>query len=89
MAELKGTPQRRTELLEICFDTFCETGLESTGMKRLAEACGVTNGTLVYYFGSKDNLVVEATAHCMAKVEDDFMAEAPVDFKDIQRFLRT
>ena len=54
----------------------------------LAEACGVTNGALLYYFGSKDNIVIESTAHCMAKVEDDFMANAPTSFEDIERFLR-
>ena len=88
MSELKGKPERRTEFLEICFDTFCENGLENTGMKKLADACGVTNGTLIYYFGSKDALIIEATAHCMAKVEDDFMERAPVSFEDIERFLR-
>ena len=76
------------ELLKICFDTFCESGLENTGMKKLADACGITNGALIYYFGSKDNLVIESTAYCMAKVEDDFMANAPTSFEDIERFLR-
>lgn len=80
--------QRRTEFLEICFDTFCENGLENTGMKKLSEACGVTNAALVYYFGTKDTIVIEATAHCMAKVEADFMAKAPKSFEDIERFLR-
>ena len=42
--------ERKVELLEICFDTFCKYGLESTGMKKLADACGVTNGALLYYF---------------------------------------
>ena len=73
----KGIPERRTEFLETCFDTFCKSGLENTSLQKLAESCGVTNGALLYYFGSKDNLVIEATAHCMAKVEDDFMAQAP------------
>ncbi|MBM6925034.1 TetR family transcriptional regulator [Pseudoflavonifractor phocaeensis] len=54
----------------------------------LADACGVTNGNLLYYFGSKDNLVIEATAYGMAKVEDDFMEQAPTSFADIERFLR-
>ncbi len=54
----------------------------------LSEACGVTNAALIYYFGSKDNIVIESTAHCMAKVEDDFMAKAPTSFEDIERFLR-
>ena len=84
----KGIPQRRTAFLETCFDTFCENGLENTSLKMLADACGVTNGSLLYYFESKDNLVIEATAHCMAKVEDDFMAQAPTSFADIERFLR-
>ena len=83
----KGIPERRTAFLETCFDTFCENGLENTSLKMLADACGVTNGSLLYYFESKDNLVIEATAHCMAKVENDFMAQAPTSFADIERFL--
>ena len=79
---------RRTEFLELCFDTFCEYGLENTSLKMLADACGVTNAALIYYFGSKDNIIIEATAYCMAKVEDDFMANAPISFADIERFLR-
>ena len=88
MEEEKGIPERRIAFLETCFDTFCKNGLENTSLKMLAEACGVTNGSLLYYFGSKDNIIIESTAHCMAKVEDDFMARAPKDFADIERFLR-
>ena len=80
--------ERGIELLEICFDTFCENGLENTGMKKLSEACGVTNAALVYYFGTKDDIIIEATAHCMTKVEDDFMAKSPENFEDIERFLQ-
>ena len=88
MAEEKGIPARRVAFLETCFDVFCENGLENTSLKMLAESCGVTNGNLLYYFGSKDGIIIEATAHCMAKVEDDFMANAPTSFADIERFLR-
>ena len=88
MANEKGIPERRVAFLETCFDVFCKNGLENTSLKMLAEACGVTNGALLYYFGSKDNIIIEATAHCMAKVEDDFMANAPTSFGDIERFLR-
>lgn len=80
--------ERRTEFLERCFETFCEHGLENTSLQKLADACGVTNGALIYYFGSKDNLIVEATAHCMAKVENDFMREAPENFEAIEGFLQ-
>lgn len=88
MTTTRGNPERRKEFLTICFDTFCETGLENTSLKMLSEACGVTNGNLIYYFGTKENLVVEATAYCMEKVEDDFMEQAPTNFEDIERFLR-
>ena len=88
MSGSKRNLERRTELLEICFDTFCKNGLENTGMKKLADACGVSNGALLYYFESKDNIVIASTAHCMAKVEDDFMEKAPTSFADIERFLR-
>ncbi len=80
--------ERARELLKICFDTFCENGLENTGMQKLADACKVTKAGLIYYFGSKDNIVIESTAYCMAKVEDDFMAKAPTSFSDIERFLQ-
>ena len=84
----KGTSERRIFFLETCFDVFCKNGLENTSLKMLADSCKVTKGALVYYFETKDNLVREATAHCMAKVEDDFMAKAPTSFEDIERFLR-
>ena len=80
--------ERGIAFLETCFDVFCKNGLENTTLLMLSEACGVTNATLLYYFGTKDSIVIEATAHCMAKVEDDFMARAPKNFADIERFLR-
>ncbi len=88
MANERGIPERRVEFLETCFEVFCENGLENTSLKMLADACGVANGNLIYYFGTKDNIIIESTAHCMAKVEDDFMANAPTSFEDIERFLR-
>ena len=88
MANEKGIPERRIAFLETCFEVFCKNGLERTSLKMLAEACGVTNGNLLYYFDSKDNIVIQSTAHCMARVEDDFMARAPRSFGDIERFLR-
>ena len=88
MEHTRGIPERRVAFLETCFDVLCENGLEHTSLKMLADACGVTNGNLIYYFGTKDNIVIESTAYCMAKVEDDFMERAPRDYADIERFLQ-
>lgn len=81
-------PQRAKELLEICYEVLCENGLENTSMQMMADACKITKTGLVYYFGNRDGIIIEATAHSMAKVEDDFMARAPKNFEDIERFLQ-
>ncbi len=77
----------RIKMLEKCFDCFCQNGLENTSTRKLAEACGMTDGNIFHYFASKDEIIIKSTAHCMAKVEDDFMKQAPKDLADIDRFL--
>lgn len=57
-------------------------------MLKLMDDSNVIKVGLIYYFGSKDNLVVEATAYCMAKVKDDFMVKALTSFAGIERLLR-
>ena len=79
---------RKLELLETCFEVCCRHGLENTSLLMLSKACGLTNATLLHYFPSKDAIIIQATAHCMAKEEDDFMARAPRSFGDIERFFR-
>ena len=79
---------KKAELMEKCFACYAENGLTGTGMKALAQACGCTPGNLYLYFDDLDDLIVQSTAHCMAKVEDDFMEKAPTDPKDIARFLQ-
>ncbi|MGN0995645.1 MAG: TetR/AcrR family transcriptional regulator, partial [Candidatus Ventricola sp.] len=36
---------------------------------------------------SLDDLIVESTAYCMSKVEDDFMRLAPTGMEDMERFI--
>ena len=79
--------ERKTEIMERCFECYAENGFTGTGIKALAAACGCTTGNLYAYFKNLDELIIESTAHCMAKVEDDFMAKAPADAKDVMRFI--
>ena len=79
--------ERKTEIMERCFKCYAENGFTGTGIKALAAACGCTTGNLYAYFKNLDELIIESTAHCMAKVEDDFMAKAPADAKDVMRFI--
>ena len=79
--------QKKREIMEKCYDCYCEYGLNQTGMKALAKACGMTPANLYVYFDNLDQLILESTAYCMAKVEDDFMAWAPQGPGDVEEFL--
>ena len=79
--------QRKAAIMETCFDCYAENGLTGTGIQALADACGLSKGGLYTYFDTLDDLIVESTAYCMSKVEDDFMRLAPTRPEDIQRFL--
>ena len=79
--------ERKQKITEKWFECYAENGLTGTGIKALAKECGCTSGTLYVYFKNLDELIVESTAYCMAKVEDEFMAKAPSDPKDVMRFI--
>ena len=78
---------KKREIMEKCFECYAENGLTGTGIKALAAACNCTTGNLYCYFKNIDELILESTAYCMTKVEDDFMEKAPTDPKDVLRFI--
>ena len=80
--------ERKRELMEKCFECYSENGLTGTGIKALADACGCTKANLYSYFKNLDELIIESTAYCMEKVEDDFMEMAPTDPEDVVRFVK-
>lgn len=80
--------KKKAALMEKCFDCYAEKGFASVGIRALAEACGCSSAVLYTYFADLDDLIVQSTAHCMAKVEDDFMAKAPTELRDVERFIR-
>ena len=73
--------RKKAEIMETCFNCYAENGLTGTGIQALADACGLSKASLYTYFDTLDDLIVESTAYCMRKVEDDFIKEqihAPV-----------
>lgn len=73
--------------MEKCFECYAEYGFSGVGIKSLAKACGYTSASFYTYFDNLDDLIIQATAHCMSKVEDEFMAIAPTNPKDVERFI--
>lgn len=80
--------QKKKEIMEKCYECYCENGLRDTGIKELGKYCGMTSANLYAYFDNVDDLIVQSTAYCMAKVEDEFMALAPENPQDILRFIK-
>ena len=78
---------KKIDIMEKCFDCYAENGLYGVGVKTVAEACGCNSATLYLYFDNLDDLIIQSTAYCMARVEDDFMKKAPNDPDEVMRFI--
>ncbi len=78
---------KKQEIMEKCYECYAEKGLARTGLKTLADYCGISKASIYTYFDSLDDLIIQSTAYCMAKVEDGFMQLSPQNPDDIIRFL--
>lgn len=78
---------KKIELMEKCYECYAENGLNSVGIRGLAKACNTHPSVLYTYFDDLDDLIVQSTAYCMSKVEDDFMKESPKNAEDVMRFI--
>jgi len=78
---------KKIELMEKCYECYAENGLNSVGIRDLAKACNTNPSVLYTYFDDLDDLIVQSTAYCMSKVEDDFMKESPKNAEDVMRFI--
>lgn len=79
--------RKKNEFMEKSFECFAEKGLHGTGIRALGEYCGCNHTMLYTYFRDLDDLIIQSTEYCMSKVENDFMAKAPVDVPDLWRFI--
>lgn len=79
--------RKKAEIMEASFAAYAQGGLSGTGIQALAKECGCSAAALYTYFDNLDDLIVQSTAHCMAKVEDEFMARAPKSAGDLEAFI--
>src|SRR4029450_8355809 len=64
MAKTKQAQRdRRQEILEAAATVITERGMAETRIQDIAERCGVSPGLILYYFESKDRLLVEALTY--------------------------
>lgn len=79
--------EKTREIMEKCYECYCDNGLRDTGIKELGRYCGMTSANLYSYFPCVDDIIVKSTAHCMAQVEQEFMAKAPENIDELYRFI--
>ncbi len=55
--------KRRQQICKVATELFMAQGFRETGMRAIAEACGLTIGALYRYIGSKDDLLWLSTEY--------------------------
>lgn len=87
MFDEKAHNARKAELMEKCFECYADNGISSVGIRMLGQYCKTNSANFYTYFKDIDDLIVQSTEYCMSKVEDDFMAKAPRNADDLERFI--
>ena len=62
-ARQRQAKDRRQEILDAAAVAISERGLADTRIQDIAERCDVSSGLILYYFESKDRLLVEALTY--------------------------
>ncbi len=88
MAKRRGERQKRREgVLDAALDVIVERGLANTRMSDIAERAGMSPGHILYYFESKDDLLMEL----LRRSEDLLLRRAEEEFERLpsysQRFV--
>ena len=55
--------EKKKEIMERCFECYCDNGLRDTGIKELGKYCNMTSANLYAYFDNVDDLILQSTAY--------------------------
>ncbi|MEG2668432.1 MAG: TetR/AcrR family transcriptional regulator, partial [Lachnospiraceae bacterium] len=62
MSSSQERKEKVDQIMERCFDCYCEHGINNTGIKALGAACNMTSANLYAYFDNLDDLIIKSTA---------------------------
>jgi AcrR family transcriptional regulator len=80
--------QRKREIALAALDLFAEKGFEATPISQIAEAAGISKGSVYLYFTSKEDLIFHAVGTWVDQIMEQTGSEVPADMPPPQR-LRT
>lgn len=81
-------PNAKAEFLEGTVEYLLRGGLQDLSLRPLAEALGTNARMLLYYFGSKENLVVEALAAAQARQQAVLQGQPPASGDPVEGLRR-
>jgi AcrR family transcriptional regulator len=84
-----GRPDRRAQIVDAAYHLVAERGLEGLRFADVARAVGINNGTLLYYFDSKDALIRAVGARIVDQFRESAAPDdphAPLDALDVIRW---
>jgi len=61
--QVENAARRRKQLVEAAIDSIVELGMSATTLATVAKAAGLSQGVAVFYFKTKENLLVETLKH--------------------------
>ena len=84
--------ERPQELLDAAMAVFAEKGYRNTRLDEIAEAAGVTKGTIYHYFSTKEELLLRAIEHhherVFGRLDDELREVAGPPSARIRVFVR-
>jgi AcrR family transcriptional regulator len=78
------TLQRRKELLGVVYEAISESGVDGVTMRQIAEAAGISTGTINYHFKNKHNLLILAL-EAAYELPEDWKVYEGSPFSQLQR----
>lgn len=79
--------EKKMKIMEEWFECCSEYGMTEISVAKFAKQSGISQGLLYIYFNNLDDLIIQSTEYCMAKVEDEFMEKSPNNINDLERFI--
>jgi AcrR family transcriptional regulator len=70
---------RRAEIVQVAYRLIAERGLEGLRFSDVAREAGINNGTLLYYFASKEALIQAVGAYLVEQFSQISQASLPPD----------
>lgn len=73
-ADIENSKRRRKQLMDAAVSSIVEHGVSSTTLATVARASGLSQGTAVFYFKTKEMLLTETFRHRMEEYRSTWMA---------------